>query len=149
MDVTIVNNAAAADNEYIRKFNNAEQRKISIHLNKVKQTGYSYFVPIFSSDGSPSKNTKNVLQSYYKLFLKRLNNDSSRATESLGNLTDHYLNQICFQINRDNAEQANLHSFKVFQKSNLSSGSTSIPLSDSDHIENLKARYSLKKSNRF
>jgi hypothetical protein len=149
MDVTIVNNAAAADNEYLRKFHNAEQHKISIHLNKVKQTGYSYFVPIFSTDGSPSKNTKNVLQSYYNLFLKRLNNDSSRTIESLGNLTDHYLNQICFQINRDNAEQANLHNFKVFQKSNSSSGSKSIPLSDSDHTENLKARYYLKKSNRF
>jgi len=149
MDVTIVNNAAAADIEYHKKFSNAEKHKISIHLNKVINTGYSYFVPIFSTDGSPSKNTKNVLQSYYNLFLKRLSNDSSRTTESLGNLTDLYLNQICFQINRDNAEQANLHNFKVFQKSNSSNGSTPLPLSDSDHTENLKARYSIKKSNRF
>jgi hypothetical protein len=149
MDVTIVNNAAAADIEYQRKFSNAEKHKISIHLNKVINTGYSYFVPIFSTDGSPSKNTKNVLQSYYNRFLKRLSNDSHRITESLGNLTDHYLNQICFQINRDNAEQANLHNFKVFQKSNSSNGSTSLPLSDPDHTENMKARYYLKKSNRF
>jgi hypothetical protein len=149
MDVTIVNNAAAADIEYQRKFSNAEKHKISIHLNKVTNTGYSYFVPIFSTDGSPSKNTKNVLQSYYNSFLKRLSNDSHRITESLGNLADHYLNQICFQINRDNAEQANLHNFKVFQKSNSSNGSPSLPLSDSDHTENMKARYYLKKSNRF
>lgn len=149
MDVTIVNNVLKTEKEYLEKFSNAEKHKISIHLNKVKQTGYSYFVPIFSTDGSPSKNTKNVLQSYYNMFLKRLYNDSSRSIESLGNLTDHYLNQICFQINRDNAEHANLHNFKIFQKSNSSSGINPLPLSDHDHNENLKARYILKKSNRF
>lgn len=42
------------------------------------------------------KNTRNVLQSYYNLFLKRFNNKSSRATENHGNLTDSCLNQICF-----------------------------------------------------
>jgi hypothetical protein len=35
MDVTIVNNEATADNEYLRKFQNAETLKITIRLNMI------------------------------------------------------------------------------------------------------------------
>ncbi len=40
----------------------------------------------------------------------------AKIVESYGNKTDHYLNLICFQIHRDNAEHANRLNLKLHQK---------------------------------
>jgi hypothetical protein len=116
MDVTIVNNANQADSEYLSKFESAEARKRQLHLRKVQQQGYEYEVPIFSTDGTPSRNTKKTLQGYFRKYLSRLQPDHAKIIESYGNRTDHYLNLICFQIHRDNAEHANLLNLKLHQK---------------------------------
>ena len=121
MDVTIVNNANLADHEYTKKFDSAEAGKIRMHLAKAQNQGYDYFVPIFSTDGSPSKNTKKTMQGYFRKYLTRLSPDQAKLVESYGNKSDYYLNLICFQIHRDNAEHANRLNLKLQQKNKSSS----------------------------
>ena len=124
MDVTIVNNAHLAKIDYLKKFETAEAAKSNLHLGKVQQLGYDYEVPIFSTDGSPSKNTKKTLQGYFRKYLSQLPPDHAKLIESYGNKTDLYLNRICFQIHRDNAEHANRLNLKLHLKAKSSSKST-------------------------
>ena len=155
MDVSIVNNASLAEHEYLQKFTSAENAKLKLHLNQVNAIGYSYFPPIFSTDGSPSKNTKIKLQEYYTAFLRQLNHDDAKANESHGNLTDYFLNKICFEIHRANAEEANDFNRKLVENTHsLSSshGVTNRPSSDADineRTESLRARYQFKLNNGF
>ena len=58
------------------------------------------------------KNTKLKLQECYNAFLRQLNHDDAKANESHGNLTDFFLNKICFEIHRTNAEAANTLNLK-------------------------------------
>jgi len=155
MDVTIVNNAMQAEHEYLQKFKNAEASKNKLHLDKVKAIGYSYFPPIFSTDGTPSKTTKLKLQEYYNASLRLLNHNDAKAYESHGNLTDYFLNKICFEIHRANAEEANTFNYKLVQNTNSPSLNNHLlqetanrRISDSEFTETLRARYQIKKNGR-
>lgn len=154
MDVTIVNNVQLADHEYIKKFDSAESKKLQLHLQKAHQQGYEYVVPIFSTDGSPSKNTKKTLQGYFRSYLSRLHHDHAKIVESYGNKTDHYLNLICFQIHRDNAEHANRLNLKLHQKKKSSCDPIQTSLVNDQHctddnkdaqfIADMRAQYNNK-----
>lgn len=155
MDVTIVNNAMQAEHEYLQKFKTAEASKNKLHLDKVKAIGYSYFPPIFSTDGTPSRNTKLKLQEYYNASLRLLNHNDAKAYESHGNLTDYFLNKICFEIHRANAEEANTFNYKLVQNTNSSPLNNQLlhetanrRISDSEFTETLRARYQNKKNGR-
>ena len=137
MDVTIVNNVNLAENEYLKKFDSAESSKRKLHLQKVQQQGYEYEVPIFSTDGSPSKNTKKALQGHFRKYLSRLSPEQAKIIESYGNKTDHYLNLICFQIHRDNAVHANHFNLKLHLKKNSLSNLSQSSLVSKQYINDI------------
>ena len=105
------------EQDYLRitnsKLTSAENRKNKLHKSKVVSGGFEYLAAIFSTDGSPSINTKSALKFHQQKYLESIEANAFNKTEYNGSILNYFLNLISFQINFDNAAAALLLPIKL------------------------------------
>ena len=119
------------------KLTSAENRKNKLHKSKVVAGGFEYLAAIFSTDGSPSINTKSALKFHQQKHLDSIEANAFNKTEYNGSILNYFLNLISFQINFDNAAAALLLPIKLNLKhpGNSNYGETTEAL----HIDRIHA----------
>ena len=95
------------------KLTSAENRKNKLHKSKVIAGGFEYLAAIFSTDGSPSINTKSALKFHQQKYLESIETNAFNKSEFNGSILNYFLNLISFQINFDNAAAALLLPIKL------------------------------------